>query len=183
LRWRPPSPHHVLRYGRLPDINAEHEEFAVDPRRTPKSVCNTHVTNELTNLQRRPRSATARSRFPAPIDPEAGAVPADYRSRFEDFQSVQHARSQTIQSRKHQSVKAIKRHALRRYALKHIELVSKNQDLCLEPCSRPEQPRQRTCQQPDKVYHRERTSPDSRLLASRMRFPVGTPPLELQTLI
>jgi len=27
----------------LPDINAEHEEFAMNPRRTPKKVCNTRM--------------------------------------------------------------------------------------------------------------------------------------------
>jgi hypothetical protein len=105
---------------------------------------------------------------------EAGAMPADHHFRFEDFQSIQHARSQTIQSRKHQAVNAIEGHLLRRFATEHIELVSKNQDFSLTPCSRPEQPRQRACQQPEKIYHRERTSPDSRLLASRIRFPVGT---------
>ena len=146
----------------------------MDPRCTPKRVCNTHVSNELTNLQRCLRSATACSRFPAPIGPEAGAMPADHRFRFEDFQSVQHARNQTIQSHKHQAANAIEGHSLRRFAPEHIELVSKNQDFRLKPCSRPEQPGQRACQQPEKIYHRERTSPDSRLLASRLRFPVGT---------
>jgi len=84
--------------------DAKHEEFAVDPWCTPKRVRNTHVSNELTNLQWCLRSATARSRFPAPIGSEAGTVPANHRFWFEDFQSVQYARSQTIQSRKHQTV-------------------------------------------------------------------------------
>ena len=79
-----------------------------------------------------------------------------------------------MQCRKHQAVNAIKGRSLRRFAPEHIELVSKNQDFRLKPCSRPEQPGQRACQQPEKIYHRDRTSPDSRLLASRMRFPVGT---------
>src|SRR5438132_6166544 len=51
LRWRSPWPHHVLRYGRLPDIDTEHENFTVDPRCTPKWVRNAHVSNELTNLK------------------------------------------------------------------------------------------------------------------------------------
>ena len=98
------------------------------------------VSNELTYLQGCLRSATACSRFPAPIGPEAGAMPADHRFRFEDFQSFQHARSQTIQSRKHQAVNAIEGHSLRRLATEHIELVSKNQDFRLKPCSRPIRP-------------------------------------------
>jgi hypothetical protein len=65
-------------------------------------------------------------------------------------------------------------HSLRRFAPQHVERVSKNQNFRLKPCSRPEQPGQRACQQPEKIYHRERASPDSGLLASRMRFQVGT---------
>src|SRR6266540_1182313 len=41
LRWRSPWPHHVLPYGRLSDIDAQHEEFTVDPRCTPKRIRNT----------------------------------------------------------------------------------------------------------------------------------------------
>src|SRR5580700_10208104 len=77
LRWRSPWPHHVLRHGRLPDIDAKHEELAVDPRCTPKRIRNTYVSNELTNLQWLLRSATSCSRFPAPIRPEAMKPPTE----------------------------------------------------------------------------------------------------------
>ena len=73
-----------------------------------------------------------------------------------------------------QTVDATEGHSLRRFAPQHVELVSKNQDFRLKPCSRPEQPGQRADQQPEKMSHRDRASPDSRLFASRMRFPVGT---------
>jgi len=36
--WRPPPPRHVLGHARLPDINAELEPFAVDPRRAPERL-------------------------------------------------------------------------------------------------------------------------------------------------
>ena len=74
-----------------------------------------------------------------------------------------------MQSRKHQAVNAIKGRSLRRFAPEHIELVSKNQDFRLKPCSRPEQPRQRTCQATKKTNITRFA-----LLASQMRFPVGT---------
>ena len=61
-----------------------------------------------------------------------------------------------------------------RCGAKRRSTVSKNQDFCLKPCSQPEQPGQRACQQPEKMSHRHRASPGSRLFASRMRFPVGT---------
>ena len=73
-----------------------------------------------------------------------------------------------------QTVDATEGHSLRRFAPQHVELVSKNQDFRLKPCSRPEQSGQRADQQSKKMSHRDRASPDSRLFASRMRFPVGT---------
>src|SRR5204862_6624892 len=74
---------------------------------------------------------------------------------------------------KHQAIDVTEGHSPRCSALQHVELVSKKQDFRLKPCFRPDQPGQRTCQQPEKVDHRV-PSPDSRLLASRRRFPVGT---------
>jgi len=96
LGWRTPSSRHVLGNGGLPDIDAELEQFAMNPRCTPKRVLNTHVSNELTNLQQSLWSATARSRFPPPIGSESGPVPTDDRLRFENFQGIQHASNKTI---------------------------------------------------------------------------------------
>src|SRR5258707_7552107 len=50
-RWLP-SPGHVFRHGGLPDIDAKLEQFAVDPRRSPKRVRDAHVVNELANVRR-----------------------------------------------------------------------------------------------------------------------------------
>ena len=101
LGWRTPPSRHVLGNGGLPDIDAELEQFAMNPRCTPKRILNAHVSNELTNLQRSDWSATARSRFPPPIGSERGPVPTDHRLRFENFQGIQHARNKTIQPSKH----------------------------------------------------------------------------------
>jgi hypothetical protein len=73
-----------------------------------------------------------------------------------------------------QTVDATEGHSLRRFAPQRVELVSKNQDFRLKPWSRSEQPGSRACQQPEKMSHRDRASPGSRLFASRMRFPVWT---------
>jgi hypothetical protein len=48
----------------------------MDPRSAPERVSDTHLANETTNVGRCPRSATARSGFPAPKGSEAGTVPA-----------------------------------------------------------------------------------------------------------
>ncbi len=77
LGWRTPSSRHVLGDGGLSDIDAELEQFAMNPRCTPKRVLNTHVSNELTNLQRSLWSATARSRFPPPIGSDRNRTDRD----------------------------------------------------------------------------------------------------------
>ena len=152
---------HVLGNGGLPDIDAELEQFAMNPRCTPKRVLNTHVSNELTNLQRSLWSATARSRFPPPIGSESGPVPTDHRLRFENFQGIQHARNKTIQPSKHQAIDALEGRSFGRLALQDVELMAQNNDLRLKPCPRSEEPGQHACQQHEKIDHRARTSPDS----------------------
>ncbi len=161
LRWRTSSSRHVLGNGGLPDIDAELEQFAMNPRCTPKRVHNTHVSNELTNLQQSLWSATARSRFPPPIGSESGPVPTDHRLRFENFQGIQHARNKTIQPSKHQAIDALEGRSFGRFALQNVELMAQNKDLRLKPCPRSEEPGQHTCQQHEKIDHRARTSPDS----------------------
>src|SRR5262245_22282638 len=91
LRWWPPPPHHVFCDRGLPDIDAELEQFAMDPRGSPQRVGDTHLPNELANLSRCLRPAAARSRFPAPISSEASPVPADHRLRCDDFQRIRHS--------------------------------------------------------------------------------------------
>jgi hypothetical protein len=50
LRRRSPPPRHILGDTRLPDVDPELEEFAVDPRCTPERVGKAHVTDQLTYL-------------------------------------------------------------------------------------------------------------------------------------
>jgi hypothetical protein len=59
-RWLP-SPRHVFCHGGLSDIDAKLEQFAVDPRCSPKRVCGAHVANELANVRRFLWPATVRS--------------------------------------------------------------------------------------------------------------------------
>ena len=66
-------------------------------------------------------------------------MPADHRLRLDDFQRVQHLRSQTIQPGKHQPINVAESHSLRRSAPQHIELVPKNKDFGLQRGPRPEQ--------------------------------------------
>src|SRR5215468_9743842 len=61
---------HVLRNRGLSDIDAELEQFPMYPGRAPKRVCNAHLADQAANIHWYRRSATERSRFPAPIGSE-----------------------------------------------------------------------------------------------------------------
>src|ERR1700730_9605823 len=67
LGRRVSSPDHVLGHARLSDIDAELEEFSMDPRRSPQRIGNAHLADKLAYLQRNCWPATPRFRFPSPI--------------------------------------------------------------------------------------------------------------------
>src|SRR5271170_2561550 len=55
-RRRPSSSHHVLGNRGLADLNAELEQLAMNPRRSPERVGAAHLPNQFANfsIQRRP---------------------------------------------------------------------------------------------------------------------------------
>src|ERR1700694_1511873 len=128
----------------------------------------------MTDFQRGLWTATARSRFPAPIRSEAGTMPADHGLRPDDLQSLQNARGQPIQPGKYQTVDAGEGYSPRRFTSQHVELMTKRQDLCLQRRSRSEQSDQRQPNQAANISHQSRASPDSTALTSRIEFPTRT---------
>ena len=118
-RW-PPSLHHVFCRCGLPDIDAELEQFAVDPRRSPKRVRYAHLANELANFSVGAWPTTARLRLPAPIGSKPSAMPTDQRLGLEDFQRVQNSGSQAVEpgkTRRSRLLKATRFGDLRRSTL------------------------------------------------------------------
>src|ERR1700736_121608 len=77
LGRRPSTPGHILGYARLTDIDAELAKFAVDAWRSPEWICDAHFPDELACFQPYRWSTATRSRLPAPVRSESGAVPAD----------------------------------------------------------------------------------------------------------
>src|ERR1700726_2354877 len=67
LGRRVSSPDHVLGHAGLSDLDAELEQLAMDPRRSPQRIGNAHLADQLADLQRNCWPATPRFRFPAPI--------------------------------------------------------------------------------------------------------------------
>ena len=86
-------------------------------------------------------------------------MPTDYRLRLEDFQSIQHARSQTIQPSKHRAVNVAEDYSLRAFAPQHIELVSKNQNFGFQRGPRPDYSDQDTPDQLANILHQGEYQP------------------------
>ena len=62
----------------LADVDAQFEQFAVDPRRSPKRILAAHSTDQLPHVFGDRRSArVAVPNFPCPEQPKALAAPGD----------------------------------------------------------------------------------------------------------
>src|SRR5664280_3342289 len=92
LRWRACSLGHILGHARLPDIDAELEQFAMDPRRAPQRIGNAHLADQPADLRRHSRPATTAAGLPAPIRPKTRAMPADNGVRLNDRQHITNSR-------------------------------------------------------------------------------------------
>jgi hypothetical protein len=84
-------PRHIFADRGLTHIDAEFEEFAMDPRRAPERVGEAHFADQLADFERDLRSAAARARLPSPEQAKPNTAPADHRLRLDDQQGVQNA--------------------------------------------------------------------------------------------
>ena len=75
---------HVLGHGGLTDLEAELQEFPVDARRAPQRIVRAHLPDQRPQLAARLWPPSARSRLPAPIDPEPLTMPAHQCLRMHD---------------------------------------------------------------------------------------------------
>src|ERR1700682_2354336 len=146
LGWRVSSPGHVLRRAGLSDIDAELEEFSMDPRRSPQRIGNAHLADKLAYLRRYSWSATTAPRLPPPVRSEPGAVSFNHGLRLQDRQGAEHPRSQTIQAGEYQTVQHPERRPFRRFPLQHVKLMTQNHVFSPKRGPRPERSDQR---QPD----------------------------------
>src|ERR1700684_3515019 len=87
LGWRVSALRHVLGHAGLSDIDAELEEFSMDPRRSPQRIGNAHLADKLAYFRRYNWPAATAPRLPAPVRSEPGAVPFNHGLRFHDRQA------------------------------------------------------------------------------------------------
>jgi hypothetical protein len=123
---------HIFRDRGLTHIDAELEQFAMDPGSAPQRVGEAHVTDQLADFEWHFRSAYSRSRLPSPDRAKPGPMPADDRFRLNDHQGVQNVGCDPIEARKNEAIKIAESKPLWRFSSQHIELVAQRHNLCLE---------------------------------------------------
>ena len=86
--WRRPS-RHVPRHRPLCDVEAEHQQFAMDPRGTPGRVLSSHLANEVAQLAVDAGPARAPwARSPSPEQAEAQSMPANHGVGLHDDEDI-----------------------------------------------------------------------------------------------
>src|ERR1700732_5317137 len=133
----------VLGHAGLSDIDAELEEFSMDPRRSPQRIGNAHLADKLAYLRRDTWSATTAPRLPPPVRSEPGPYPFNHGPRLHDRQGAQHLRSETIQAGEYQTVQHPERRPFRRFPPQHVKLMTQNRVFSLKRDPRPERSDQR----------------------------------------
>ncbi len=84
LRRRLPMTDDVLRHRALGHFNAQLEQFAVYPGRSPVWIGQTHPPDQISDLLGYRWSTARNSALPGPIEAKALAVPSDDGFRFHD---------------------------------------------------------------------------------------------------
>ena len=113
---------YVLGDRRLGDVNAEFEQLAVNARRSPQNIRLAHLLDQRASLGRDLRSSCTLPALHSPKQPEAGAMPANDRIRFNNQYRPNRQRVHLVQSREQQ---AIPRRKLRPY----LQLTPQRKDL------------------------------------------------------
>src|SRR6202007_2846808 len=143
LGWRISSPGRVLGHAGLSDIDAELEEFSMDPRRSPQRIGNAHLADKLACLRRYSWSATTAPRLPPPVRSEPDAVPFNHGLWLPGRPGAEPLQSQTIQAGEYQTVQHPERRPFRRFPLQHVKLMTQNRVFSLKRDPRPERSDQR----------------------------------------
>ena len=124
---------HILRHGRLGDLDAEPQQLAMDPRRTLQSVRKAHLADQLANLLANLRTAAFRSRLPAPVGPEAVPMPADHGSRLVHCYNLQNPWAQPVQQDKNQAVSPHQVRSQSNLPARSVDLMAEHRDFGVEP--------------------------------------------------
>ena len=102
------------------------------------------------------------------------ALPFDYGLRLNNRQRIENARAKPIKANKNQSVDGAEGLFLRSGSPQNVYLLPQHPNFHLKRCPRPKQICDHPNNEPDKISHPARASPDSRSTASQIEFAIGT---------
>src|SRR6202011_2532312 len=101
-------------------------------------------------------------------------MPFDYGLRLHNRQRLANARAKPIEANENQSVDGAEGLFLRSGSPQNVYLLPQHPDFHLERCPRPKQICDHPNNEPDKISHPARASPDPRSTASQIEFAIGT---------
>jgi len=85
-------PDHIPAHGGFGDVDAEHQQLAVDPRGAPQRVLAVHTSDQRAELGSNPWPTAEVAGLPASVGAEPATVPADHRFRLDDEDRVEESR-------------------------------------------------------------------------------------------
>src|SRR6202048_4041698 len=101
-------------------------------------------------------------------------MPFDYGLRLHNRQRLANARAKPIEANENQSVDGAEGLFLRSGSPQNVYLLPQHPNFHLKRCPRPKQICDHPNNEPDKISHPARASPDSRSTASQVEFAIGT---------
>ena len=101
-------------------------------------------------------------------------MPFDHGPRLDNRQRIANAREKPIEANKNQSVDGSEGLFLTSGSPHNVYLLPQRQNFSLERSPRPKQICNHPNNEPDKISHPARASPDSRSTASQIEFAIGT---------
>jgi hypothetical protein len=158
---RRPTPHHVFRDRRLGDLKAEHQQLAMDPRRSPLWVFIAHPSDEIAQLATDLWPPCPPPRFPTPERRETRTMPSKDGLRLNDMRRIEQARPEPGQPHHQGPVTAAQSKAGRRTPQGNAELMAKEQVLGFKSSRRLEEVDNEHCERMQDREHRPQSCDDS----------------------
>ena len=117
----------VSRHGSFGDDQTQFQEFSVNLGCTPSCILFRHLADQRSNLCGDLRSATARSRMPAPVEAETSPMPADDGLGFDDLEDIHPAGPEARQGSPEEPVEGVQWRP-RSLALENSQLLPQGED-------------------------------------------------------
>ena len=114
---------HVFRDSGLTDVDAEFQQFAMDPWRAPTRVRLRHGADQRADVRRHGRSPHAATALPGPPQPKAPSVPGDDGLRLDDDERRSPFGPETREHDPEPTVRLCEPQPPRPRALQHLQLV------------------------------------------------------------